>query len=155
MLATPNEFHLRRFRELVAQRLGLQFDDARQDMVAAALSQGLALTGRGDYALYLEWLAQWPASRAGWQALAERLTINETYFFRNPDHFKVFTQVVLPECVEGTRCSSRQIAVSVGRVRLGRRSLFAGNRGAAIHLPDSADWDIKIIGLDVNPLVRR
>jgi chemotaxis protein methyltransferase CheR len=87
-----------RFRTVIARRLGLHFDDAKLEGLAEVVRRRVIATGRGDYA---GWLAEAPASELA--ALAEELTVGETYFFRNVEQFLALAGVVLPERARARR----------------------------------------------------
>jgi len=86
---------LERVRTAVEQRLGLTFDDAtRQDLVDAVHAR-LAATGARTARDYAARLGS-DASGDELRALAERVTVGETCFFRTPDHFRALADLVLP-----------------------------------------------------------
>jgi chemotaxis protein methyltransferase CheR len=83
-----------RFRSLVTQWMGLQFDDDRLDQLATMLRDRVdACGGRTD--VYLEKLSSGPSDEIG--VLAKSLTVGETYFFRYLDHFRAFAEAALPD----------------------------------------------------------
>jgi chemotaxis protein methyltransferase CheR len=85
---------IQRFRLIIARRLGLQFDDSKASALAEVLDERLRtrrLDQAADYLKYLE------TSADELPALASRLTVAETYFFRLPDHFRALVEVVLPQ----------------------------------------------------------
>jgi chemotaxis protein methyltransferase CheR len=90
---------LERFRKAVARRLGLHFDDAKLGFLAEVLQRRAEATGQdaGEYACQMETAI----SQAERRSLAEELTVCETYFFRNFDQFRAFTEVSLPEALAG------------------------------------------------------
>lgn len=135
-----------RFRDVVAQRLGLYFDDTRLDHLTDVLRQRLGAHGVSDLEPYLRQLRM--GGREELRVLAELLTVGETYFFRYRDHFKAFAEIVLP----------RRLAAASARRQL--RVLSAGSASGeeaytlAILLRENVDltsWDVKIVGIDVNP----
>src|SRR5262249_10150356 len=84
-------------------------------------------------------------------ALAEALTIGETYFFRYADQFEAMARVALPACIaareeEGER--SLRI-LSAGGSSGGGADSVASLLGEAF--PRLADWTVSILGIDVNP----
>lgn len=98
MTATPERQDVERFRAVVGERLGLYFDDGKLGYLAGVLRQRLA-KNRGDgIASYLAGLAG-AAPSEELRVLGQELTVPETYFFRNADHFRAFVEVVLPERV--------------------------------------------------------
>jgi chemotaxis protein methyltransferase CheR len=91
--AAPGQ--LERFRALVANRLGLQFEDARMAWLADVLRRRMDVNGQPAEA-YLARL-QGDAPRSELAALAQELTVAETYFFRNIDQFHALREHVLPQ----------------------------------------------------------
>jgi chemotaxis protein methyltransferase CheR len=136
------------FRDRVREVLGLHFDDTRLADVAAALRERLAAT-RSDLSSYLGALAG-PGSRAEARALAELLTVSETYFFRNSEQFRALAELAIParlKCRGPDRtlrflsagCSSGEEPYTIAMV---------------LHdsFPEVLDgWDVGITGIDVNP----
>jgi chemotaxis protein methyltransferase CheR len=101
-----------RFRTVVASRLGLQFDDAKTAWLADLLRRRLDVNGQ-QAEPYLACL-QAEASRTELGAIAQELTVAETYFFRNIDQFHALREHVVPERMQ------------VGRAHRGLRILSAG-----------------------------
>jgi chemotaxis protein methyltransferase CheR len=136
-----------RFRDLVGRRIGLLFEADKSDYLAGVLRERLEASGGCSAAVYLQNLSS--GAREEVRALAERLTVAETYFFRYADHFRAFAEVVLPE----------RARVQTGRRRL--RILSAGSAsGEEAHslailvreyLPDLSEWDVELLGVDINP----
>lgn len=143
---TASEPGLLEFRSLVARRLGLWFDDHRQDFLADLLRERTVISG-GDPAAYLQILAG-PGSRDEWQTLACLLTVTETYFLRGGDHFRAFVETVLPECLQqqttmrplrllSAGCASGEEAYSL--------AIFLREHSAALN-----GRPAEIIGVDIN-----
>src|SRR5579863_3634166 len=101
-----------RFRTLIARRLGLQFEDAKLGFLADVLRRRLGTNGRigGAYLARLEA----DASREELGALAQELTVPETYFFRNIDQFHALTEIVLPERLHVQAARKRLRILSAG-----------------------------------------
>ncbi len=141
-----NRSEIDHFRSIIAGRLGLQFDDGKLEFLADVLRQRLEAGGLAS-AAYLGKLSS--NSREELRELASRLTVSETYFFRNSDQFRALAEVALPE-----RMSAR------GKNRV-LRLLSAGSAsGEEAHslaitlcdrFPEAAQWNVKIQGVDVNP----
>ncbi|HEY4370507.1 MAG TPA: protein-glutamate O-methyltransferase CheR [Burkholderiales bacterium] len=94
LASTPAE----RFRELIAERLGLQFEDAKLNFLAEILRR----RSRGERSEegYLDRLAVGGAGDE-LDALALELTVPETYFFRNIEQFHALAEAVLPQLARG------------------------------------------------------
>ena len=148
MTTTIDRAAVETFRSFVAQRLGLNFDDSKQDFLEDVLRQRMESTGCHRFWPYQQLVS---SSEKELRAVAEQLTVCETYFFRYSDHFRVFTEVVVPERI---------------RARDGRRELRILSAGCASgeeayslailireELPQLESWNITIQGIDVNPAV--
>ena len=83
--------HAERFRDLVSARLGLHFDDGKLDDLAAVLVSRAHARRLPSVESYF---ASLDADETA--ALAERLTVGETYFFRYREQFDAFAEVALP-----------------------------------------------------------
>ena len=121
-----------RFRDLVAARLGLRFDDEKLDELADVLrARALALRAPSA-AAYLRSVNDDETA-----VLAERLTVGETYFFRYREQFDAFAEVALPAALASAHgapavlsagCASGEEAHSLAmivRERAGERSPVA------------------------------
>jgi chemotaxis protein methyltransferase CheR len=92
VIAHPDLGAVSHLRSLIAQRLGLRFDDDK----VAWLGGLLHSHGGADTQRYLHELAAGALSSAHWQALVQELTVAETYFFRNVEQFQALREEVLP-----------------------------------------------------------
>ncbi len=142
---------LEQFRILVARHLGLQYEDGKLDYLADVLRQRMELVGSGRVESYLERLTSSPKRSDELRALAEQLTVNETFFFRNADNFRAFAEIVLPERIRAKTPGKRLRILSAGCAS-GEEpySLAIVLREA---LPDLGSWDVKITGIDINPAI--
>ena len=147
MMIDPND--VQRFREIVAERLGLRFDEGDLGHLEEVLHGRLeANKGIRQPSQYLDRLAIPHAEQAEWQQLATQLTVAETYFFRHPSHFLAFTEVALPERIR-QRSATRQLRILSAGCATGEEpyTLAMLVRDA---LGDSSRWDVNVLGIDVN-----
>jgi chemotaxis protein methyltransferase CheR len=142
---------LDQFRTIIARRLGLQYEDGKLDYLAEVARRRMELVGSTRFESYLDHLISSPKGSDEFRALAEELTVNETFFFRNADNFRAFAETVLPERIRAKTREKRLRILSAGCAS-GEEpySLAVLVREA---LSDLGNWDVKIIGLDVNPAV--
>lgn len=132
-----------RLRQLLAARLGMAFDDKRAPQLAEILRVRATQHGLSDRG-YLDRLGTaWNNELA---ALAEAVTVNETYFFRNIEQFNVLAEVVLPERVRARSGERRLRLLSVG-CSTGEEAYTLAMVAAERVEPA---WDVSIVGLDVN-----
>ncbi len=143
---------IEQFRTLVTQHLGLQYDDGKFDYLAEVIRQRMQWEGRARFESspsYVLHLSSSPKGSAEWRALAEQLTVSETFFFRNADSFRAVAEMVLPERIRAKTQEKRLRILSAGCAS-GEEpySLAIMVREA---LPDLDAWDVQIIGIDINP----
>lgn len=137
------------FRGLVAERLGLYFEDSKVDFLAEVLRQRMEDTGCHQFSVYRISSFAGEGSEIG--ALAEQLTVGETYFFRCAEHFQAFADVVLPSRIQARGGDRRLRILSAG--------CASGEEPYSLAIlirekfPELASWDIKILGFDVNSSV--
>ncbi len=147
MTSSPEPADVERFRTIVGERLGLSFDDSRLDYLADVLRQRMDATGYGRFGAYEAKLSD--PGRDEVRALAGALTVAETYFFRYWDHFRAFAEVVLPD--RARALSGRR------RIRVLSAGCASGEEAYSLailireHLPAAESWDVKLLGVDVNP----
>jgi len=138
------------FRTLVARRLGLVFEDGKLDYLADTLRTRVEAEGHGHGGRYLDRLSGAADWRDEWRALAEQLTVAETYFFRYWDHFRAFVEVVLPENA-GPDGRSRVLRILSAGCASGEEAYSLAILIREQHpAPDDAGM-VSIVGIDVNP----
>jgi chemotaxis protein methyltransferase CheR len=135
------------FRDVVAGRLGLQLDDGKLDLLEDVALERLAAQGDPPFEAYLARLAGGgDAEEVG--AIAARLTVGETYFFRNRNDLDAFVHAVLPARVEA-RAGQRRLRILSAGCSSGEEpyTLAMLLRG----VPALEGWDVRIHAVDVNP----
>ena len=104
---------IEQFRTIVTCHLGLQYEDGKLDYLADVIRQRMQSVGRGRFdscSDYLGHLNASPKGSAEWRALAEQLTVNETFFFRNADNFLALAEIVLPERIRA-KARTKQLRI--------------------------------------------
>lgn len=149
MIVAPATAEVECLRSIVAERLGLWFDDGKLDFLAEVLQQRMEQNRCNQFASYRELLADRTTQTKELRALAERLTVCETYFFRYSDHFRAFEEIVVPDRMEASR-QSRQLRILSAGCASGEEAY-----SLAIlireRLPALASWEVVILGIDINP----
>jgi chemotaxis protein methyltransferase CheR len=92
---TPLPAQIDRFRAVVERRLGLVFGQDRSDEMGGVLGDRARLAAAADCARYLDLVDA--GDQEELRRLAERLTVGETYFFRNSEQFRALLDPVLPD----------------------------------------------------------
>jgi chemotaxis protein methyltransferase CheR len=146
VIVAINAPSVERFRAAVTGRLGLQFDDTKTEFLADVLRRRIDAAG-GDVHGYLSCLETQPAKEE-LGALAEELTVPETYFFRHLDQYRALTETVLPACLTDPSTARRVRILSLG--------CASGEEPytLAMLVRDTLPaWDASIVGVDINPAV--
>jgi chemotaxis protein methyltransferase CheR len=135
-----------RFRAIIERRLGLAFEDARLAFLGEVLARRLDATGleRENYLRALE------RARVGDElgAIAQELTVGETYFFRNAEQFRALVEVALPDRVVAPRAARRLRILSAGCASGEEPYSIAIAAREALADPT---WEIAVRAVDVNP----
>lgn len=134
-----------RFRGLIADRLGLQFEDARTAWLAEVLERRVDACGMAAEP-YLARL-QAAVSPAELAALARELTVGETYFFRNIEQFAALRERVVPDCLRSGGSRSCLRVLSAGCASGEEPYSIA----MALHELVGTSCELQIRAVDLNP----
>jgi len=139
-----------RLCRLIYDRLGLSFDDKKVDFLSKRVSKRMAFLSLETPSDYLMRLAYGENSESEMQALANLITTNETYMFREYEQLEAFAHACLPEVIarkekQGNRslriwiagCSSGEEAYTVAVIV---REVF----------PAIAAWDTQLLATDID-----
>jgi chemotaxis protein methyltransferase CheR len=101
---TDEEFVL--IRDLIADYCGIFFTEAFKYLVERRLQSRLPVHGLTTFRDYYRLLKYGPDAAQEYDEVVERVTTNETYFFREPYQLKAFTDEVLPSILESRKGDS-------------------------------------------------
>jgi chemotaxis protein methyltransferase CheR len=139
---------IERFRGLVAERLGLYFEDSKLDFLAETLQRRMEVNKCDHFSAYCQRLTSSTSQLAEMRAVAEQLTVCETYFFRYLDHFRALAETVVPNRMRA-QDHSRQLRILSAGCASGEEAYSVAVL-IRERLPELASWDIDIRGIDVN-----
>ena len=148
MTVSPDYREAERFRGAIARTLGLHFDETKFAFLSEQLRGRLKANSQSSEA-YLARL-EVDAPKEELRALAQTLTVAETYFFRNSNQFRAFREVALPE--------RWQAQIDPKRLRILSAGCASGEEAYSIAiaaqeaLGDLAR-DVSIRAVDLNPVV--
>ncbi|MCX7897866.1 MAG: protein-glutamate O-methyltransferase CheR [Rhodocyclaceae bacterium] len=102
-----------RFQRLIYQIAGISLLDSKKALLVGRLSKRLKALGLNSFAEYYQLVASGkdPEER---QIMVDLLTTNETYFFREENHFEFLRQTILPNHPPGRPFSVWSAAASTG-----------------------------------------
>jgi chemotaxis protein methyltransferase CheR len=136
---------------LIAQRLGLDFAERREDDLERRLVHACRAAGAPDPAQYVTRLSKLPVDSPDWKRFVGHLTIGETYFFRDSGLFEALETEVLPPLIERRRRDGSR------RLRIWSAGCSSGEEPYSLAMlldrlvPDRSAWSITILATDVNP----
>jgi chemotaxis protein methyltransferase CheR len=93
---TATEADWKLLTDLVAERFGLLFSGSRQDILQSRLRSRLQALRLSDIREYYHYLRVHPGRDEEFEQLAQRLTNNETYFFRDPAQLEAIVDHIVP-----------------------------------------------------------
>lgn len=140
---------LEKFRELVSAGMGLAIHSRDEERLAQVIAARQATHRCATAEEYYDLLSKPSAARgAEWQELGTRLTIGESYFFRDQGQIALLTNQLLPEIIERNR--------GARALRLWSAGCSTGEEPYTLAilldrlLPDQGDWNVAIFGTDIN-----
>ena len=137
-----------RFRDYFYRKTGIYFDDSKRYYVDKRLVERMEATGHRSFRSYFNFL-RFQASGEEFQELVNRMTVNETYFFREKYQLDCLVDGVLDEVVEhradpgepvriwSIPCSTGEEPYSIGIYLLE-------------HWPAIDTVDVEIVGSDID-----
>jgi chemotaxis protein methyltransferase CheR len=139
---------LRRLRDAITAKLGLQFADDELHALKGVAEKRVLASGAGSVLEYVELLERSAPSDEELPALAELLTVGETFFFRGQEQLQALVaqlgrrkpQGDAPLCVLSAGCASGEEPYSLA---ITLREAF----------PNLEERDLSIEAFDVNPAV--
>src|SRR5690242_13592906 len=137
--------------DAVERVFGLHLREGRLPDLKRALKGAAAELGHADSSACAQLLLSGKLDAASSEVLASHLTIGETYFFRDSDAFAALSTRILPELIAARRRAGEL------RLRIWSAACCTGEETYSIAillnqlLPDIADWQVTLLGTDVNP----
>lgn len=133
-------------RDLVEAHIGARYDDDRLDLLCDRLAP-LAIERGFDSLLDYYYLLKYDAGAdAEWRRVMDALSVQETYFWREADHFQALVSAIMP-----------RLAAERGRVRIWSMPCASGEEPLSIAMAlDEGGWfakaDIEIHASDASEL---
>jgi len=173
---SDRDFH--GFRALLEDLSGIHVADTKKALVVGRLASRVRHHGLAGYGDYLALVRSDPAER---QVALDLLTTNETYFFREPEHFALLARTIAPRLRargdvrvwcgasssgEEPYCIAMVLANALGHLRFevlasdistrmlaaGRKGLYPIEEAARIPAPLRNAWCLKGVGAQAGSL---
>ncbi|MBI3653160.1 MAG: hypothetical protein HY231_19200 [Acidobacteria bacterium] len=138
----------KRLCNLVEDRIGIVTREDRFDQTCGAIEEILTGYDYHNFEHFFDSLATAQPADPCFQTLLERVTIGETFFFRDAAQFKTLREVVLPELIRENQRSKSLTILSAG-CSSGEEPY---SLAILLHemLLDRLGWKINLIGGDIN-----
>jgi chemotaxis protein methyltransferase CheR len=149
---TMNTAQFEKLRQIVYDRSGIWFQDSKKYVLETRLSRRLEELQFDDFNQYLTFLTVGPYREDEFQEMFNRITINETSFFRNEPQLDVFENQVLPRLIEA-RKATRKLRLWSAACSSGEEPYTLAiqlHRSLGVRL---ADWHVEILGTDISEKV--
>ena len=146
----PEQFE--KLRKVVYDRSGIYFQDSKKYVLESRLSRRLEELEFDDFDQYIMFLTAGPYQTDEFQEMFNRITINETSFFRNEPQLEVFEKQVLPQLLEQNK-TKKTLRIWSAACSSGEEPYTLAiqvHRSLGVRL---ADWRIEILGTDISEKV--
>lgn len=145
-----DEFAL--FAGLIEKSSGLYFDESKKDSLRISLTTRISLTRHKSFIDYYEFLKDPLRGAEEFKKLLSLITINETYFFRNPEQYAILRRHILPAIIR----QKTQARGTPPTLRIWSAGCSTGEEPytLAIVLKEMEDlfqgWTVEILATDVS-----
>jgi len=133
-------------RDVIAAQAGIHYDDERLDLLRDRLAP-LAIERGFDSLLDYYYLLKYDSDASTeWPRVMDALSVQETYFWREADHFRALATVIIPRLIERQRrtiriwsvpCASGEEPLSIA-IALSEANAFAA-ANIEIHASDASE----------------
>ena len=138
-----------RMAKIIYDRSGIHFPDTKKYIIESRLSLRVAELEMEDFDQYISYLTMGPYQTEEFQEMFNRITINETSFFRNDAQLDVFESKILPDLLEA-RASKKRLRIWSAACSTGEEPFTIAmllHRTLGVRL---SDWRIEILGTDIS-----
>ena len=138
-----------RLAQIIYDRSGIHFPDNKKYVLESRLGHRLGELEIEDFDQYIAFLTMGPYQTEEFQEMFNRITINETSFFRNAPQLEVFENIILPKLLEA-RASSKRLRIWSAACSTGDEPFTLAillHRSLGVRL---SDWRIEILGTDIS-----
>ncbi len=146
-----SEAEFRAFQSLIYEAAGIHLNSGKKALLAGRLSRRLRELGLPSLAAYRRYLESHPEERV---PLLDRITTNETRFFREPAQFEFLERRLVPEWLAAAEAGQRP-----RRLRVWSAGGSSGEEAFSLamvllaHCPEEKGWEIEIVATDISTKV--
>ncbi|MFQ5489683.1 MAG: CheR family methyltransferase [Phycisphaerae bacterium] len=147
---TDAEF--KRFAELIYDRTGIYLEERKLSLLSNRLRKRLKALKLKTFAEYYDHVDRLSATDDEMSEFLSVVTTNETYFFRNDKLWETFKSELIPGFVRLKESKARSLRIWSAAASSGEEAYTAAI-SLLENLPDSDNWDIRIVGSDISQAV--
>ena len=139
-----------RLSQLIYQKLGLSFDEKKIYFLKTRVAKRMATLSMADAKEYLFMLGYADPQGLEMQALANLVTTNETYMFREYDQLQAFANHCLPEVLSAKQARGER------KLRIWCAGCSSGEEAYTLAMilqevfPQAQSWDCEIVATDID-----
>jgi chemotaxis protein methyltransferase CheR len=139
-----------RLCRLIYDRLGLSFDDKKIDFLSKRVTKRMTSLSLETPSDYLIRLAYGENSESEMQALANLITTNETYMFREYEQLEAFAHACLPEVIDRKeKQENRSLRIWIAGCSSGEEAYTVAIIVREV-FPAIATWDMHLLATDID-----
>lgn len=136
-----------KFRDYLEEHSGISFENEKLDSLRLSIHTRATRLKFSSYEDYFDYLK---ANEDEFKNLLSLNTVNETYFFRYPEQFKIFKDYVLPEIIrENKNRTFKSLKIWSAGCSTGEEPYTIAIIVSEV-IKDLSSWDIHILGTDVS-----
>jgi chemotaxis protein methyltransferase CheR len=144
----PSDFQA--FDALVSRKTGLKIDKNRHSEIAQTLNDMLKTAKLSTFQELRDILSDCETNDLLWRQLIERVTIGETYFFRDAAQCNVLQTTVLPDLIAKRRTTGfKHLSLWSAGCATGEEPYTLAIMLREM-IPDIVDWTFSILATDIN-----
>ena len=134
--------------ELIQARTGIRVGESRRTTLAQALMESAECLECSDLNQLISFLEGAPTDSEVWNDLIKKVTVGETYFFRDPDHMEALRHKILPNLIARHK-TDRTLRLWSAGCATGEEAYTLAILLRQI-LSDIDQWKILILATDIN-----
>jgi chemotaxis protein methyltransferase CheR len=150
-----DEIIFKKFRDFIYEQCGISFTENKKYLLEGRVGKRLEARGIGTFEEYYTMILSGSAlAREEMPSLFEVVTINETYFFRNPPQFEALETVILPEILQAKQAAGSK------KLRIWSAASSSGEEAYTMSMlilerikPQFPGFQFEIVGTDINTAV--
>ena len=142
------------WRALIYENTGIYFQDNKRYLLESRLQKRLNFLSLSTFEDYYNYVKFNPSGSAEKKYLFEAITINETFFFRNPPQLDALVSTILPEIIDSKE------KLSKNKIRIWSAASSSGEEVYSIAMminelvrPKYPKFEYEIIGTDISNAV--